>query len=79
MDTLTISTLDEFTLSVLRQKAARTGKSPEQEAADLIREQLGRGRDPETLIARADAIAAMGVKGVVHTDSTTMIRDDRNR
>lgn len=79
MDTLTISTLDDFTLSVLRQKAAGKGKSPEQEAADLIREQLGRGRDPETLIARANAIAAMGPAGVVHTDAAELIREDRSR
>lgn len=79
MDTLTISTLDEFTLNVLRQRAEREGKTPEQEAADLIRERLGRGRDAETLIARARAIAAMTPKGVIQTDSAELVREDRER
>lgn len=79
METLTISTLDEFTLNVLKQRAKHEGKSPEEEAADLIREALGRGRDPETLIARARAISAMTPKGVKQTDSADLIREDRDR
>lgn len=79
MDTLTISTLDDFTLNVLRQRAESEGKTPEQAAADLIRERLGRGRDAETLIARARAISAMTPRDVEQTDSTELIREDRER
>ena len=79
MESITISTLDDFTLSVLKQRAANEGKSPEQEAADLIRERLGRGRDAETLIARARTVSAMTPKGVKQTDSADLIREDRDR
>lgn len=79
MDTLTITTLDDFTLSVLRERAASEGKSLEQEAADLIRERLGQGRDVETLIARARAISAMTPPSARQTDSVELIREDRNR
>ena len=79
MEQLSISTLDEFTLGVLRQKAREDGKSIEEEAADLIREALGRRKDSESLIARARAIAAMTPKGVMQTDSTLLVREDRDR
>lgn len=79
METITISTLDELTLSILKQRAADLGKSPEQEAADLLRERLGRSKDPETLIARARAVSAMTPRGARQTESTELIREDRDR
>ncbi len=79
METITISTLDDFTLGILKHRAANEGKSPEEEEADLILESLGRGRDPETLIARARAVSAMTPKGVTQTESADLIREDRDR
>lgn len=79
MEPLTISTLDDFTLSILKERALREGKSLDREAADLIRQALDHGRDAETLIARARAISAMTPKGVAQTDSTLLVREDRDR
>jgi plasmid stability protein len=79
MATITISTLDDFTLSVLKKRAAHEGKSLEEEAAGLIRERLKRGKDPETLIARARAVSALAPADIKQTDSAELIREDRDR
>ena len=77
MNTLTISTLDDFTLNVLRQLAESEGKTLDQMASDLIREQLARRRDTETLLERAKAISDMTPKNVEQTDSVEIIRQMR--
>ena len=78
MDTLMITDLEESTVNSLRKSALANGRSPEEEAAMLIR--LGLARS-ETLTRRerAEAIAAMTPAGVIQTDSTQLIRADRDR
>ncbi|MBE7184443.1 MAG: hypothetical protein INR68_08570 [Methylobacterium mesophilicum] len=80
METLTIPDLDEQTFSSLQEQAQRDGKSVEQEAADLIRQGLRRKTwDPVALVAEAKRIQAMTPKGVTQTDSTLLLREDRDR
>lgn len=78
MDTLNITDLEPTTMELLRKVAAEKGHTVEQEAAMMIRSGLARA---ETLSRRerADAIAAMTPKGVLQTDSTLLIREDRDR
>ena len=78
MDTLTIADLEESTIDALRKIADAHGRSPEEEAAMLIRSGLARS-DVLSRRERADAIAAMTPKGVLQTDSTLLIREDRDR
>lgn len=78
MDTLTISDLEDSTLEALRRNAAEHGRTVEQEAAELIRQGLGRSRILSRR-ERAEAISAMTPKGVRQTDSTLLVRKDRDR
>ena len=78
MDTLTIADLEDSTIDALRKTADAHGRSPEEEAAMLIRSGLARS-DVLSRRERADAIAAMTPKGVLQTDSTLLIREDRDR
>lgn len=76
MDTLLITDLEETTVESLRRIAAENGRSLEEEAAMLIRQ--GVARAPElSRRERADAIAAMTPRNVVQTDSTLLVREDR--
>jgi antitoxin FitA len=79
MDSLTISDLDADTLEALKAQAEQDGRTVSEEAADLIRRGLKRGWDPKALRAEAERIAAMTPKGVTQTDSTTLLREDRDR
>jgi plasmid stability protein len=79
MEQISLSSLDELTLAILRQRAKQDGKSIDQEAADLLRDVLGRAKDADSLIARARAISAMAPKSIEQSDSTLLIREDRDR
>ena len=78
MDTLVISDLDESTIDSLRKSANAHGRTLEEEAALLIRSGLA-GSKVLSRRERVDAIAAMTPKGVVQRDSTSLIREDRDR
>jgi plasmid stability protein len=78
MDTLTITDLEDTTVHSLRKSANANGHTVEEEAAMLIRRGLANSQALSRR-ERADAIAAMTPKGVVQTDSTLLIREDRER
>jgi plasmid stability protein len=78
MDTLLIPDLENSTVEALRRAAEANGHTVEQEAAMLIRTGLAHSGTLSRK-ERADAIAAMTPKGVVQTDSTLLIREDRDR
>lgn len=78
MDTLTITDLEETTVNSLRKVAAESGNTLEQAAAMLIRSGLARSQSLNRW-ERAAAIRAMTPKGVTQTDSTLLIREDRDR
>jgi hypothetical protein len=76
--TLIITELGDSTVEALRKTAQANRRSIEEEAAMLIR--IGLANSPAvSRLERADAIAAMTPKGVVQTDSTLLIRQDRDR
>lgn len=71
-------TIDDETMRKLESDARKHGRSVEAEAAEWLR--LGSGRlSRAEMVARFDAIAAMTPKGVKQTDSTVLIREDRDR
>lgn len=78
MDTLTITDLEDSTVDSLRKVAAESGNTLEQAAAMMIRSGLARN-EKLTRSERAAAIRAMTPKGVRQTDSTVLIREDRDR
>ena len=77
MDTLTITDLETSIVESLRRSADAHGRSVEEEAALLIKSGLSRS-DALTRRERAEAISAMTPKGVPQTDSTLLIREDRD-
>jgi plasmid stability protein len=79
MDTLTITDLETSIVESLRRSADAHGRSVEEEAVEMIRKGLGVERDREALIAEALRISSLTPKGVVQTDSTRLIREDRDR
>ena len=70
--------IDDITLAVLEERASQHGRTVEQEAVEALQKQF-RPDPVAEFIRRADAIAAMTPKGVVQTDSTLLIREDRDR
>ncbi len=78
MDTLTITDLEKATVDSLRKVAAESGNTVEQAAAMMIRVGLARS-GVLSRRERAEAIAAMTPEGVKQTDSTLLIREDRDR
>lgn len=70
-------TVDSATLSKLEQNALAHGRSVAEEAAELLRKVTSTPTRAE-VIARLDEIAAMTPKGVKQTDSTLLVREDRD-
>lgn len=70
--------VSDETLAKLRDDARRHGRTVEEEAADRIETAHGRLSRTE-IIARLDRTAAMTPKGVKQTDSTILVREDRDR
>lgn len=69
--------IDNATFARLSENAKRSGRTIEQEAAEALR--LAVRPRSEELVARMEAIAAMTPKGVKQTDSTILVREDRDR
>jgi antitoxin FitA len=69
--------LDERLFDKIVQKATAKNQSIEDHILSLLNEAMIDRR--KALIERIDAIAAMTPKGVEQTDSTLLIREDRDR
>lgn len=78
MGKIVIEGLDETTIAALSDRANARRTTIEQEVADLIREAVRSWRR-ERRIEIIDRIAAMTPKDVRQTDSTLLIREDRDR
>jgi hypothetical protein len=78
MGVITLDGMDEATASQLAKLAEAHGRSPAQEALDLVREGLRRHAERAALIERVREIAALSPKGVQQTDSVTLLREDRD-
>lgn len=77
MATLTIRNLDEGVAKALKRKAKAHHRSLEAEVRQILAHAVQR-RSPEDLRALAERIAAM-TPNVPQTDSTKLIREDRDR
>ena len=69
-------TVDSATLARIEQSARAHGQSVEEEASEWLRKAAGSTRDE--ILARLDEIAALTPKGVAQTDSTLLVREDRD-
>ena len=72
-----VRNLDESVLEVLRVRARLKGHSLEQELRETLSRAVGK-LSPEEKLAIIDEIRAMTPKGVQQTDSTLLIREDRD-
>lgn len=70
--------VDDATLARLAERARRHGRTIQEEAAEALR-LASEALPPDEFVRRAEAIAAMTPKGVRQTDSTLLIREDRDR
>lgn len=69
--------LDDRLFDELSERAKSTNCSVEEQILSVLRESVADRR--RALLERLDAIAAMTPKGVRQTDSTLLIREDRDR
>lgn len=79
MTDLTIPNVSEATMRALRARAQAAGRSVEEEARELLSRRADASIDRAELLARADGIRAMTPADVPQTDSTDLIREDRDR
>jgi plasmid stability protein len=79
MNAITIDKLSPQTLQNLAALARAHHKSIEDEAAAIIEQVVSGSSSRDWRQESADRIAAMTPKGVVQTDSTILIRQDRDR
>ena len=77
MPPIILDHLDNALLAKIGNLAKARNVSVEEQIETLIREALHGRRD--ALLDRADAIAAMTPKGVKQTDSTLLVREDRDQ
>ncbi len=78
MASVTIRNLDDGVVERLKSKAKDNGRSLESELREILSTEARRASTKE-LIAEADRIAAMTPKDRPQTDSTILIREDRDR
>ncbi len=78
MATLTIRNLDDAVVDRLKTRARNNLRSLEAELRTLLTRAAERPTGEEA-IALADRIAAMTPEGVEQTDSTRLIREDRDQ
>ena len=79
MTDLTIPNVSEATMRALRARARAAGRSVEEEARELLSRRADASIDRAELLARADRIRAMTPADVHQSDSTDLIREDRDR
>ena len=77
MAVLKLKIADDNLIRRVRSAAERHNVSVDEEVADALRARFAAER--EDVIRRADAVAAMTPAGVTQTDSTDLVREDRDR
>jgi len=78
MATVTIRNLDDGVVSKLKEQAKANHRSLEAELRELLSSEVRRREQMRRFRARARRIAAMTPE-IPQTDSTRLIREDRNR
>ncbi len=79
MATVTIRNLDDEVVKTLKEQAKAHNRSLEAELRHVLAEMAERRKSRAAFLAEADRIAAMTPKDVPQTDSTLLIREDRDR
>ncbi|MFV3076594.1 FitA-like ribbon-helix-helix domain-containing protein [Niveispirillum fermenti] len=77
MGSLTIRNLDDSLLQGLRDRAMRSGRTIEEEAAAVLAAQVGSGGQSPDLIARLASLRA-ATHGMCRTPSEVLLREDRD-
>lgn len=77
MAVITLKDIDRRLFEELQAAAKRHNSSVETEIVETLKDRFLPTRR-QHLRARADAIAAMTPKGVAQTDSTLLVREDRD-
>ena len=79
MGDVTIKLKDATLLAALTEMAKADNQTLESEVETLLSKAVEERSRRLSLLRRAEEIAAMTPKGVVQTDSTLLIREDRDR
>jgi plasmid stability protein len=78
-DRITVD-LDRETYDALSRQAEMHGRSVNEEVSDIVRRSVvKKASEGIDYVAWARRIRAMGPKGVAHSDSVRLIREDRER
>jgi len=79
MGNLTISNIDDELTKRISNLADDERHALDRSVVDFVSERLGPSTRMQRRLAEARRISAMTPKGVVQTDSTLLIREDRDR
>ncbi len=79
MNAITLQKLSERAFAILAERARAHRQSIEDEATAILEQAAGAPPSRNWRLESADRIAAMTPKGVKQTDSTALIREDRDR
>jgi plasmid stability protein len=79
MNAITIKTISDRAIARIEELAVLHRRTVEEEAGELIEQALASRFSREALLVSADQIAAMTPKGVPQTNSTLLIREDRDQ
>ncbi len=78
MNRIVVEEVDEVLIDGLARLAASNSVSVEEQIKTLLAQAVPQS-NRQDLVRRAEAIAAMTPRCVVHTDSTSLLREDRDR
>jgi hypothetical protein len=79
MTKIVLSDVDEAVVAKLAELAKANRLSVEEQAQKLLAEAVDMADRRRQRLQIADRIAAMTPKGIVQTDSTILLREDRDR
>jgi antitoxin FitA len=79
MTQIVLDHVDEAVVAKLAELAKANRLSVEEQAQKLLAEAVDMADRRRQRLAIADRIAAMTPKGIVQTDSTILLREDRDR
>lgn len=79
MTQIVLDHIDEATFASLSELAKLNRVSPQEQAVRILAEALDMSERRRRRVESAARIAAMTPKGIVQTDSTILIREDRDR
>ncbi len=79
MNAIKIEKLSERALQIIAERARAHGASIEDEVTEIVELALGPQQTSNWRLTSADRIAAMTPDGLKQSDSTLLIREDRDR